>query len=83
MNCVNRQQLKGFCLIHDQDNFNIKTSAALTTKHIERKLNSCCINGVRNLQNVASTKNRLDAEEAKLVPPIFRITLKGWPETQL
>ena len=81
MNCVNRQQLKGFCLIHDQDNFSLKTSSALTTKHIERNLNSCCciINGVVwNPKNIAPTKNRLDAKEAELVPPIFWESLTGW-----
>ena len=83
MNCVSTQQLKGFCLIHDQDNFNIKSSV-LTTKHVQRKLNNCYLNGVRNLQNVtAPTKNRLDAEEAKLVPPVFEIKLRGWPQTGL
>ena len=83
MNCVTTQQLKGFCLIHDQDNFNIKSSV-LTTKHAQRKLNNCYLNGVRNLQNVtAPTKNRLDAEEAKLGPPVFKITLRRWPQTGL
>ena len=83
MNCVTTQQLKGFCLIHDQDNFNIKSSV-LTTKHAQRKLNNCYLNGVRSLQNVtAPTKNRLDAEEAKLVPPVFEITLRRWPQTGL
>ena len=88
MNCVNRtQELKGFCLIHDQDNFNIETSATrevTTAKHIERKLNSCCMHGVvKNLQNVAPTKSRLDAEEAEIVPPILKITLRRWPEADL
>ena len=84
MNCVNRtQQLKGFCLIHDQDNFNNKASTVVTTKHIKRKLNSCCMNGVRNLQNVAPTKYRLDAEEAEILPLIFKITLRKWPERDL
>jgi len=56
----------------------------LTTKHVQRKLNNCYLNGVRNLQNVtAPTKNRLDAEEAKLVPPVFEITLRRWPQTGL
>ena len=83
MNCVTTQQLKGFCLIHDQDNFNIKSSV-LTTKHVQRKLNNCYLNGVSNLQNVtAPTKNRLDAEEAKLAPPVFEITLRRWPQTGL
>ena len=83
MNCVTTQQLKGFCLIHDQDNFNIKSSV-LTTKHAQRKLNNCYLNGVRNLQDVtAPTKNRLDAEEAKLGPPVFKITLRRWPQTGL
>ena len=83
MNCVTTQQLKGFCLIHDQDNFNIKSSV-LTTKHAQRKLNNCYLNGVRRLQNVtAPTKNRLDAEEAKLGPPVFKITLRRWPQTGL
>ena len=83
MNCVNRQQLKGFCLIQDQDNFNIKTS--LTTKHTEVKLSSCCINGVRAVTptNAAPTKNLLAVAEAKLVPPSFPIKLIGWLETHL
>ena len=81
MNCVNRQQLKGFCLIQDQDNFNIRPSV-VTTKHIERKLHSCCMNGVRNLQNIAPTnKNRRGGkEEAK---SIIIKALKRWPEAEL
>ena len=92
MNCVNTgQQLKGFCLISDQDNFNIKISTAkevLTTKdRIERKLHSCYyMKGVKNLQNgVAPTRNRLlDAEEeTKIVLSTINIPFIRWTESQL
>ena len=36
------------------------------------------MNGARNLQNVAPTKYRLDAEEAEILPLIFKITLRRW-----
>ena len=92
MNCVNSaQQLKGFCLIYDQDNFNIKISTAkevLTTKdRIERKLHSCYyMKGVKNLQNgVAPTRNRLlDAEEeTKIVLSTINIPFRRWSKTEL
>jgi len=41
------------------------------------------MNGVRNPQIVAPTKYRLDAEEAEIVPLIFKITLRRWPERDL
>ena len=92
MNCVNSaQQLKGFCLIYDQDNFNIKISTAkgvLTSKDgNERKLNSCYyMKGLQNLPSfVAPTRNRmLDAEEeAKIVLSTINIPFIRWTESQL
>ena len=97
MNCVNSaQQLKGFCLIYDQDNFNIKISTAKeevpTTKdRTEQNLNSCYyMKGVQNLQSVviAPTTNRrlLDAEEeeeAEIVLSSIDIPFTRWPETEL
>lgn len=97
MNCVNSaQQLKGFCLIYDQDNFNIKISTAkeevLTTKdRTEQNLNSCYyMKGVQNLQSViiAPTRNHrlLDAdeeEEAEIVLSSIDNLFTRWPETEL
>ena len=79
MNCVTTQQLKGFCLIHDQDNFNIKSSV-LTTKHVQRKLNNCYLNGVRSLKNVtAPTKNKIPNTNATPIaaPPTTTTTTTG------
>ena len=96
MNCVNSaQQLKGFCLIYDQDNFNIKISKrkeVLTTKdRTEQNLNSCYfMKGVQNLQSViiAPTRNHrvLDAEEeeeAEIVLSSIDNLFTRWPETEL
>ena len=90
MNCVNSaQQLKGFCLIYDQDNFNIKISTAkevLTTKDGNER-NSCYyMKGVQNLPSfVAPARNRLlDAkEETKIVLSKIRIPFIRWPEAEL
>ena len=97
MNCVNSaQQLKGFCLIYDQDNFNIKISTAkeeeLTTKdRTEQNLNSCYfMKGVQNLQSVSIAPTRyhrlLDAdeeEEAEIVLTSIDNLFTRWPETEL